>query len=71
MTDRHAGYVVVLDQSIREDDAKPTITALSQVKGVISVEPVVDDGVHIQIGKTRADKWWTTALIHLIRNADR
>lgn len=43
MTDRHAGYVVTLDQSIREDDARETIlVALRQIRGVISVEPVVE-----------------------------
>ena len=28
MTDRHAGYVVVLDDSLREDDAQATLNAL-------------------------------------------
>lgn len=43
MTDRHKGYVVVLADDIREDDAKATITAMEQIKGVISVEPIVND----------------------------
>ena len=43
MTDRHAGYVVVLDRDIREDDAEATLNALRMVRGVIRVEPVVAD----------------------------
>ena len=41
MTDRHAAYIVILDDGIREDDAEATITALGMVKGVTTVEPVV------------------------------
>lgn len=41
MTDRHAGYIVVLAEDIREDDAEPTLAALRQIKGVLSVEPLV------------------------------
>lgn len=40
MTDRHAGYLITLAENIREDDAEQTITALRQIKGVLTVEPV-------------------------------
>lgn len=43
MTDRVRGYIVTLDADIREDDAQATITALHQIRGVVSVEPVVAD----------------------------
>jgi hypothetical protein len=43
MTDRHNGYIVTLEQNIREDDAESTIAALRQIKGVLSVQPVVAD----------------------------
>lgn len=43
MTDRHAGYVVVLEANVREDDAGPIIEAISMIKGVLSIEPVVGD----------------------------
>jgi len=43
MTERHAGYLVVLKKSIREDDAEPTLIALRQIKNVVSVEPVTDN----------------------------
>ncbi len=73
MTNRHAGYMVVLEESIREDDAKHIITALSQVKGVISVEPVVDDLTGVQIGEARAEARWRRAVLRLMRTsyADR
>jgi len=41
MTDRYSGYVVVLDKDIREDDARHVLGILRQLKGVQSVEPVV------------------------------
>ena len=53
MTDRHAGYIVVLDKDIREDDAEFTLNALRMVRGVVSVEPVVS-GIEVHIAETRA-----------------
>lgn len=41
MTDRHSGYVVILTDDVREDDAEPTLNALRMVKGVLSVEPII------------------------------
>lgn len=40
MTDRHAGYVVTLEQDIREDDAADILTAIGMIRGVVSCEPV-------------------------------
>ena len=45
MTDRHAGYVVVLARDIREDDAAATIAAIQQIKGVLTVTPVLADAM--------------------------
>lgn len=53
MTERHAGYVITLDQSIREDDAEQILTALRQIRGVASVTPVADS-IDVQIGEQRA-----------------
>ena len=39
MTDRINAFIVILDRDIREDDAEDTITALKQIKGVLSVKP--------------------------------
>ena len=43
MTDRHGGYIVTLAVPTREDDAEAIIAAIMMIKGVVSVEPVVDD----------------------------
>ena len=43
MTERHAGYVVVLAEDIREDDAENILTALRMISGVASVKPVTAD----------------------------
>lgn len=45
MTDRHAGYIIVLGEDIREDDAAGFINALHQLRGVVGVEPVVSDAM--------------------------
>lgn len=52
MTDKHAAYVVVLGDDIREDDAEQIITALRMVRGVVDVRPVVAD-VDLRIAETR------------------
>jgi hypothetical protein len=41
MTDRYSGFVVVLSNDTRDDDAAAIQTALSMVQGVARVEPVV------------------------------
>lgn len=43
MTDRHKGYIVVLEDDLREDDGESTLNAIRQIRGVLSVEPVVAD----------------------------
>ena len=40
VTQRHAGYLVVLGEDIREDDAQRVLHALGMVKGVIRVTPI-------------------------------
>jgi hypothetical protein len=60
MTDRHAGYLVTLDTNVRDDDAQPTIAAILQIKGVLSVDPIINTGemeVRESIAKTRAKHW--------------
>lgn len=48
VTDRHAAYIVVLEENIREDDAQATLSALGMVRGVASVKPVVASAeVHV------------------------
>jgi hypothetical protein len=67
VTDRHAGYIVVLAEDIREDDAEGTLNALRMVKGVISVTPVIADYTQA-IARERRDDEWREALYALARN---
>lgn len=62
MTDRHIGYLVTLEEAIREDDAEDLIKAMKLLKGVLTVEPIGNDITH-QMAKRRAiseltDKLW-------------
>lgn len=41
MTDRIKGFVVVLDQDIREDDVQPLLDAIRQLRHVVTVAPMV------------------------------
>ena len=52
MTDRVGGFLVVLGEDVREDDAEATLVALRTIRGVVKVEPVVT-GVHEAIARSR------------------
>ena len=53
MTDRVKGFVVVLKDDLRIDDARPIKNAILMTLGVLSVEDIVDDPLHT-ITTTRA-----------------
>jgi len=53
MTDRFNALIVVLENDIREDDAKPLIEAIEQLRGVLKVTGNVAD-LSSQIAETRA-----------------
>jgi len=62
MSDRIAAFTVTLERDIRADDAKAIRVALSMVKGVLIVEPIVADPMTL-IAESRArqafaDKIW-------------
>lgn len=61
MTTRHAGYLVVLDEDIREDDAEAIIIAIKMVKFVRSVQPVEGDCAQV-IARSRRDDRWVSVL---------
>jgi hypothetical protein len=67
MTDRHAAYIVVLRDDIRDDESAPTLTALRMIHGVASVEPVVSDYT-FAVAQTRRDNAWRNALAELAAN---
>lgn len=41
MTDKLKGFVIQLDEQIREDDARPIIEAIKMIKHVANVIPMV------------------------------
>lgn len=43
MTNRHRGYIITLEENIREDDAERLINALEFLVGSGRIKPVVDD----------------------------
>jgi hypothetical protein len=55
MTDRYKGFIIHLDDDIREDDCEQIITALRMVKRVRKVEPLVsnlsDDYIYYMRGR--------------------
>jgi hypothetical protein len=68
MTDRHAGYLVTLDEDIREDDAQDLITAIEMLRGVLNVTPVTSDRLITDVTEQRRDAAWRVALANLVRN---
>ena len=51
MTNRLKGFIVILEENTREDDAQPIADALAMVKGVLKVTPVVSaiDGMIAEV----------------------
>jgi hypothetical protein len=65
MTDRHAGYIVVLAEDTRKDDV---LNAIRMIKGVVSVKPVLAEGQQQYALADRRDVQWRDALLDLARN---
>lgn len=56
MTTRLAGFVVILNSDVRDDDAEATINAIRQIKGVQSVAPIEADlTLQIAVGRAKFD----------------
>lgn len=66
MTDRLAGFIVTLEQDVRVDDAEATLSAVRQIKGVISVQPVVAD-VALAMAEERARMEITSKVYEALR----
>lgn len=65
MTDRLKGYIVILEENIREDDAQPITDALTMVKGVLKVTPLVSN-VNGRIAEVRARQKLVDQLLHIL-----
>ena len=64
MTKRHIGYVVVLEEVLREDDAQEIINAIRMIKGVVGVQPVEKDPA-LEIEVAHRDIAWRAELRRL------
>jgi hypothetical protein len=53
MTDRLSGVFVTFERDIREDDARPIVEAIRQLRGVLSVTAHVSD-VTLHVAEMRA-----------------
>lgn len=67
MTDRHTGYVVVLDADMREDGAQDLISAIRMVKGVQQVTPIVSEPGAAALATLRRDNEWREALFAFVQ----
>jgi cell division protein FtsX len=65
MTDRIHSFTVVLDHDLREDDAKPIVDAIKQLRGVVSVEMAVA-GIGTQMAEARAKREFGQALMDVL-----
>ena len=43
MTDRHLGYLVVLDTTLHAEDSAHLLDLIARMRGVSSVKPIVQD----------------------------
>jgi len=68
MTDRLSGFVVVLEEDTRDDDAQATLDAIRQLRGVLSVEPHIRD-VGELISRSRIKREIMTNLLAMARDA--
>lgn len=56
MSNRINGFIVVLDKDYKDEDVEATISAIKQIKGVISVKPnIVTSNDYIANQKTRIE----------------
>lgn len=65
MTDSHAGYLVVLEEDVREDDAEWILNAIRMIKRVKSVQPLPSSYDQV-IARDRRDHKWQDALFALM-----
>lgn len=66
MTDRYHSLVVVLDENTRNDDAQALISAIRQLRGVISVKGNVVDS-ETYMAEERARQKLLTKILSILR----
>ena len=70
MTDRYVGFLVALENPMRDDDSQATLAAIRQIKGVVDVKPVIGDH-NTMIGDMRARRRLSEQLLSLVAVLDR
>lgn len=66
VTDQLKGFVVTLEKNLREDDAQATITAINQLRGVLTVELVGTDLINDLIIESRVRSEIATGLFNVL-----
>lgn len=67
MSARVAGFLVILDHDLRDDDAEATLNALRQIRGVMKVKPVAPDYSDFGIAEARTRREIADQLFELAR----
>jgi hypothetical protein len=65
MSDRYDSFIVTLQRDTRDDDAEPTIAAIRQIRGVLSVKPHVSD-IATHVATERAKRELLDALLKVV-----
>lgn len=68
MTDRVKGFIVTLDKDIRIDDVQRLMDAISCMKCVIAVDPVIAEGPDEHIARVRITKEVREKLFELAKS---
>lgn len=63
MTSRVQGFIVSLENDMREDDAREIVKAISMLRGVLNVEPVRADEFGEVVTKARLRQEVLAALL--------
>jgi hypothetical protein len=69
MSDRYNAFVVILENDIRDDDAKATIKAIEQIKGVLRVTPHIAD-INESIAESRVKNELFNKIFDLLRHKE-
>ena len=62
----HVAYLVTLEEPVRNHAADATLTALSRIKGVVSVEPVGNE-CDVQMAKAGLRQKMLTAVVAAVK----
>jgi hypothetical protein len=66
VTERHAAYIVTLEKSLDEEDAREILRAIELIRGVVSAKPVESNAYLEHVAQERADQEWRERLYDLV-----